>query len=212
MIRLSLCALLLVGLSTPALAQDDPRLVEHVYDEARIVQINGKARVQATIRFSDSEKIENVAIGDSQLWQVTPNKRANLLFVKPLSTTANTNMTVVTNRHTYLFDLVANPRARPLYVLRFTYPEVPEREQAEQPMVAEGPNAIEMAAATDPYAVTDELMALAQGGAKFLHCLPAHRGEEVDANVIDGPASLVWDEAENRLHAQKAIMRWCLGK
>ena len=64
----------------------------------------------------------------------------------------------------------------------------------------------------DPYAVTDELMSLAQGGAKFLHCLPAHRGEEVDAEVIDGSASLVWDEAENRLHAQKAIMRWCLGK
>lgn len=64
----------------------------------------------------------------------------------------------------------------------------------------------------DPYAVTDELMELAQGGAKFLHCLPAHRGEEVDAEIIDGPKSLVWDEAENRLHAQKAIMRWCLYK
>jgi len=64
----------------------------------------------------------------------------------------------------------------------------------------------------DPFAVTDELMELAQGSAKFLHCLPAHRGEEVDAEVIDGPDSLVWDEAENRLHAQKAIMRWCLNK
>jgi len=64
----------------------------------------------------------------------------------------------------------------------------------------------------DPFAVTDELMDLAQGSAKFLHCLPAHRGEEVDADVIDGPDSLVWDEAENRLHAQKAIMRWCLHK
>ena len=64
----------------------------------------------------------------------------------------------------------------------------------------------------EPFAVTDELMELANGGAKFLHCLPAHRGEEVDAEVIDGPASLVWDEAENRLHAQKAILRWCLGK
>ena len=64
----------------------------------------------------------------------------------------------------------------------------------------------------DPYAVTDDLMGLAQGGAKFLHCLPAHRGEEVDAEIIDGPDSLVWDEAENRLHAQKAIMRWCVNR
>ena len=64
----------------------------------------------------------------------------------------------------------------------------------------------------DPYAVTEELMELASAGAKFLHCLPAHRGEEVDAEVIDGPQSLIWDEAENRLHAQKAILRWCLGK
>ena len=70
----------------------------------------------------------------------------------------------------------------------------------------------ERLAELDTYAVTDELMGLAQGGAKFLHCLPAHRGEEVDADVIDGPSSLVWDEAENRLHAQKAIMRWCLYK
>ena len=64
----------------------------------------------------------------------------------------------------------------------------------------------------EPFAVTDELMELANGGAKFLHCLPAHRGEEVDAEVIDGPQSLVFDEAENRLHAQKAILRWCLQK
>lgn len=64
----------------------------------------------------------------------------------------------------------------------------------------------------EPFAVTSELMDLANPGAKFLHCLPAHRGEEVDEEVIDGPASLVLDEAENRLHAQKAILRWCLGK
>lgn len=62
----------------------------------------------------------------------------------------------------------------------------------------------------EPFAVTEDLMALADPGAKFLHCLPAHRGEEVDAEVIDGPQSLVYDEAENRLHAQKAILRWCL--
>ncbi len=60
------------------------------------------------------------------------------------------------------------------------------------------------------YIVNDNLMGKANGGAVFLHCLPAHRGEEVTASVIDGPQSLVFDEAENRLHAQKAILKWCL--
>jgi ornithine carbamoyltransferase len=63
-----------------------------------------------------------------------------------------------------------------------------------------------------PFQVNDSLMAKAAPGALFLHCLPAHRGEEVTASVIDGPQSLVWDEAENRLHVQKAILLWCFGK
>ncbi len=62
-----------------------------------------------------------------------------------------------------------------------------------------------------PYRVDGALMARAQPDAVFLHCLPAHRGEEVTADVIDGPRSVVWDEAENRLHAQKGILAWCLG-
>jgi ornithine carbamoyltransferase len=62
-----------------------------------------------------------------------------------------------------------------------------------------------------PYAVDDALMARAKTDAVFMHCLPAYRGHEVSASVIDGPQSLVWDEAENRLHAQKAILAWCLG-
>ncbi len=68
----------------------------------------------------------------------------------------------------------------------------------------------ERLAALDPFAVTSDLMALARPDAVFTHCLPAHRGEEVDAEVIDGPASIVFEEAENRLHAQKAILKWCL--
>jgi ornithine carbamoyltransferase len=62
-----------------------------------------------------------------------------------------------------------------------------------------------------PYQVNERLMAAAKPGALFMHCLPAHREEEVTNAVMDGPASVVFDEAENRLHAQKAILRWCLG-
>ena len=67
-------------------------------------------------------------------------------------------------------------------------------------------------AAMMPYQVNERLMAMAKSDAVFLHCLPAHRGEEVTDVVIDGPQSLIWDEAENRLHAQKSILLWCLGK
>jgi ornithine carbamoyltransferase len=62
-----------------------------------------------------------------------------------------------------------------------------------------------------PYQVDEALMATAASDAVFLHCLPAHRGEEVTAGVIDGPQSLVWDEAENRIHIQKSILAWCFG-
>lgn len=61
-----------------------------------------------------------------------------------------------------------------------------------------------------PYRVDTRRMGLAARDAVFMHCLPAHRGEEVTSEVIDGPQSIVWDEAENRLHAQKGILAWCL--
>jgi ornithine carbamoyltransferase len=63
-----------------------------------------------------------------------------------------------------------------------------------------------------PYAVDEVIMQRAAPDAIFLHCLPAHRGEEVMDAVIDAPHSAVWDEAENRIHAQKAVLLWCLGK
>ncbi len=61
------------------------------------------------------------------------------------------------------------------------------------------------------YQVNEALMARAKPDSLFMHCLPAHREDEVTSAVMDGPHSVIWDEAENRLHAQKAIMRWCLG-
>jgi len=66
-------------------------------------------------------------------------------------------------------------------------------------------------AALEPYQVDAALMALAAPHAVFMHDLPAHRGEEVTPEVIDGPQSLIWEEAENRIHAQKAILAWCFG-
>jgi ornithine carbamoyltransferase len=63
----------------------------------------------------------------------------------------------------------------------------------------------------EPYGVDARLMSHAAKGAIFMHCLPAYRGKEVTEDVIDGPQSVVFDEAENRLHAQKAILAWCLG-
>jgi ornithine carbamoyltransferase len=67
-------------------------------------------------------------------------------------------------------------------------------------------------AAFPPFAVDDAMMQRAAKDAMFLHCLPAHRGEEVTDSVLDGPQSAAWDEAENRIHAQKAVLLWCLGK
>jgi ornithine carbamoyltransferase len=62
-----------------------------------------------------------------------------------------------------------------------------------------------------PYQVNGKLMQLAKPDALFMHCLPAHRGEEVTSEVLDGPHSVAFDAAENRLHAQKAVLAWCLG-
>lgn len=109
----------------------DPRLVSRLYNPNEVVTIEGRLGVQASIEFGEDEHIENVAIGDSENWQVTPNKRANLLFVKPIAARARTNLTVVTDRHTYYFDLAASATAKPLYVLRFTYPVDPAKPKAE---------------------------------------------------------------------------------
>lgn len=153
--------------AAPETVQADPRLVTLVYDEAQVFTINGKVRVQTTIKFAPDEAIENVAIGDSAAWQVQPNQAQSILFVKPLEANAQTNMTVVTSRRTYLFDLVASPGNTPLYVLQFRYPDI-EAAEEEARLAAEAAaeaaalaaaqgeaNALEMQAANDPYAVAD---------------------------------------------------------
>jgi type IV secretion system protein VirB9 len=126
-----LLATVLFFLSAPAYASD-PRLASRPYNPDEVVRIEGRLGIQASIAFADDEHIENVAIGDSNSWQITPNKRANQLFVKPLAPRGRTNMTVVTDRHTYLFDLVASPAGKAIYVLRFIYPQEPKVETPQK--------------------------------------------------------------------------------
>lgn len=145
-LRHMLIAAVLCGLATAPAHAGDARIMTRLYNADQIVVLEGRAGVQATIAFGDQEQIENVAIGDSTSWQVTPNKRADLLFVKPLGQHSRTNMTVVTDRHTYLFDLVAGPTTAPVYVLRFSYP--PEPKPVRQ--LAGGMSAEEAAAAAVP--------------------------------------------------------------
>lgn len=143
-LSLPACALLLAA-STSAQASD-ARLASRLFNPDEVVRIDGQIGVQASIAFAENEHIENVAIGDSNSWQVTPNKRANLLFVKPLAARARTNMTVVTDQRTYFFDLVAGQSARPLYVLRFSYPKTDKGADAgSQPAAM---SALEAAAVT----------------------------------------------------------------
>lgn len=135
MIRCAMLGLALLATAAPTAAAPDDRLTSRLYNAQEVVRIDGRAGVQATIAFAEDEHIENVAIGDSNSWQVTPNKRANLLFVKPLSPSARTNLTVVTDRRSYFFDLVASPKSKALYLLRFSYPpdSKPAATQARAP-------------------------------------------------------------------------------
>ena len=151
-----LCAgAVLCGLASPVLGATDPRLVTRTYNPDEVVRIDGKPGVQAAITFDEGEQIENVAIGDSNSWQVTPNKRANALFVKPLAANARSNMTVITDRHTYYFDLVASAKAQPLYVLRFAYPDQRKDAGVSVPAGLSGEEAALAAGATptDPAAL-----------------------------------------------------------
>ena len=126
MMRIPAAALAIALLATPAYAAADPRLQSVHYEADKVVKVHGRLGYQSMIEFAPGESIENVAVGDSTAWQVTPNKRANLLFLKPLMAKAKTNMTVITDQRTYLFDLsAAAAGATPLYNLRFTYGATP---------------------------------------------------------------------------------------
>jgi type IV secretion system protein VirB9 len=121
--KVSFAAFAVLLCTSAAQAATDNRIRSLTYNSNEIVRIVGKTGIQSTIQFADDERIENVAVGDSSKWQITPNRRASLLFVKPLAARSRTNMTVVTDRRTYMFDLVAgDQRTTAVYALKFSYP------------------------------------------------------------------------------------------
>ena len=132
MTKIPAAFLALALFSAPALAATDGHLQTVHYEADQVVSVKGRLGYQSMIEFGQGETIENVAVGDSAAWQVTPNKRANLLFLKPLMGKARTNMTVVTDQRVYLFDLSVAPSGNtPLYNLRFTY-GVPKPARPQQ--------------------------------------------------------------------------------
>ncbi|EJL77858.1 type IV secretory pathway, VirB9 component [Polaromonas sp. CF318] len=173
-----------LALAAPAThALDEGRVRSVAYSPSDIVAIAGLEGFQSLIAFGDDEKIENVAVGDSLAWQVTPNKRANVLFLKPVMRGAVTNMTVVTDKRVYLFDLrtAARPNAV-LYSLRFSYPAppapapAPAVEPAAQPPAAAAPNEFAERAANLNFAWGR------QGSGKLL---PAHVFDDGRAVYLD---------------------------
>lgn len=108
----------------------DPRIRTVDYNPDEVVLLRGFFGYQMMVEFAPDERIENVSIGDALAWQVTPNRKANLLFLKPVSGEAATNMTVVTDRRRYAFELSARrasgPRAADMaYIVRFLYAPEP---------------------------------------------------------------------------------------
>ena len=127
-------------------AAADPHIQSVLYNPDEVIELRGALGWQIMIEFADDERIENVAVGDSAAWQITPNRRASLLFVKPLSAHSRTNMTVVTDHRTYMFDLVAGDKSStPVYALKFSYPRDKAAEAAAKP--------VQQAAAAPPQAV-----------------------------------------------------------
>lgn len=186
-------ALALLLAAAPALGED-PRIQTRVFDEGLVVPIQGRVKVQTTIKFAPDEAIENVAIGDSAAWQVQPNRAQSILFVKPLEPAARTNLTVVTNRRTYLFDLIASPRNAPLYVLQFRYPDIEKAEEEARLAAAaeaerEAANPLEMQAATDRFAVVDPAtLNFNWAGAGQAALLPSRTYDDGDAVFLSWPA------------------------
>lgn len=153
--RLAILSALLLGAPVaaavlPAPSPVDPRIRTVVYNPREVVTVVGQIGYQMVIGFGTGERIENISIGDSLSWQVTPNKKADLLFLKPIDRKPSTNMTVVTNLRRYNFELIARAatagtRREQTYDIRFLYPN----EELDAARTVAAPDPVSDSAAPD---------------------------------------------------------------
>jgi type IV secretion system protein VirB9 len=156
MIRVGLILIAaLAGLPAPLAAQveptaatADPRIQSVAYNADQVVLLQGAPGYLITVEFGADEQIESVAVGDSGAWQVTPNRRGDYLFVKPVQA-ISTNMTVVTSARTYLFELAPlyAPSPQMAYTIRFSYPGGDADSVADEAPAAQGPGTYRLSGA-----------------------------------------------------------------
>lgn len=152
-------ALPLVAQVQPQAGAGDPRIQAVNYDPDQVVILYGAPGYQVTVEFGPDEQIENVAVGDSGAWQVTPNRRGDHLFVKPVQSGVATNMTVVTSVRVYLFELAPlyGPSSEMAYRVRFQYPGGEEEPAADEAAAAvEGRYKLGGARALRPSKIADD--------------------------------------------------------
>jgi type IV secretion system protein VirB9 len=142
----------------PTPGAGDPRIQSVVYDTNQVVQLQVATGFQLTVEFAPDERIENVAIGDSGAWQVTPNKRGDHLFIKAIQPGVTTNLTVVTDARSYNFELLPlyGPLPDMAYTVRFTYPVPAVATVAEVPPAEAGRYKLSGSRAIRPTEIDDD--------------------------------------------------------
>lgn len=140
----------------PTPGSGDPRIQNVVYDADQVVQLQGTPGFQIGVEFASDEAIESVAVGDSAAWQVTPNRRGDHLFVKPLMGGVTTNMTVVTSARTYFFELAPLSGGEQAYTVRFRYPSAQPASEEAQASDTEGRYRLSGVRALRPSRISDD--------------------------------------------------------
>jgi type IV secretion system protein VirB9 len=226
MLRTLICAMFVVFASTvaaqvvPAPGPVDPRIRTVMYNPDAVISLRGHLGYQMMIEFDTGERIENVSLGDSLAWQVTPNRKATLLFIKPVARDAATNMTVVTNLRRYAFELsAAMPRGQSdpsiIFGLRFLYPPPPppppEPVRVEPP--APPPRPLNFAYSYSGSQRAAPARVYDDGVFTYFKFLPGVEAPAIFAIGADGPEGLVNqqtrdDHAVVDLVAQTFVLRF----